>query len=87
MLHTHRHMLYIVYIAVIFVTHETKCYNSALSAAVGNVTIKETLSDLGKVWHSHRLTIMSNLKPNGQTISKIHVMNLSTICFVNWCGE
>ena len=73
MLHKHRHI--------------DKCYNSALSAAVGNGTIKETLSDLGKVWHSHRLTIMSNLKPNGQTISKIHVMNLSTICFVNWCGE
>ena len=41
-------MLYIVYIAVIFVTHETKCYNSALSAAVGNGTIKENFYDLGK---------------------------------------
>ena len=37
-------MVYILYIAVIFVTHETQCYNSALSAAVGNVTIEETLT-------------------------------------------
>ena len=60
----------------------------ALSIGVENDAIEEDNAfSLQPPGRHNMLTTMQRLKTRGQSISEIQAENLSTICFVNRCGE